>query len=181
MCMEKLSLAIQSEVSKGNWSPFKVPRNGPLVSHLLFADDVLLFTKASSSQARLVATILDKFGKASGLKVNVGKSRAFYSTGVPSSKARKCTDVTQIREAKSLEKYLGFPLIHGRSSKKDFEFITERMNTRLASWKHRLLNRAGRVALASSILTTIPSYYMQMCWLPQSTCDHIDKISRDFI
>lgn len=181
LCMEKLSLAIQSEVTKGNWSPFQVPRNGPLISHLLFTDDVLFFTKAKSSQARLVSSMLEKFGRVSGLKVNVSKSRAFFSSGLPTSKARKCTQITQIREARSLEKYMGFPLIHGRSSKKDFEFITEKMNTRLASWKHRLLNRAGRMTLASSILSTIPSYYMQVCGLPQSVCDHIDKISRDFI
>lgn len=80
-----------------------------------------------------------------------------------------------------MEKYLGFPLHHGRASKKDFEFIAEKMNTRLASWKHRLLNRARRVTLASSVLTSIPSYYMQVCWLPQAICDQIDKIYRDFI
>lgn len=35
LCMEKLSLAIQSETSKRNWIPFKVPRNGPSVSPLV--------------------------------------------------------------------------------------------------------------------------------------------------
>lgn len=181
LCMEKLSLAIQAEVENGNWLPFKFPKNGPPISHLLFADDVLLFTKARSSQARLVSNILDNFGKVSGLKVNVNKSRSFFSSGVPTAKARKSTQLTQIREAKSLEKYPGFPLPHGRQTKKDFEFITGKMTARLASWKHKLLNRAGRVALASSVLTAIPSYYMQISWLPQSVCNQIDKISRDFI
>lgn len=142
---------------------------------------MLLFTKAQGAQARLISSILETFGKASDLKVNVNKSRAFFSSGVPPHKARKCTEITQIKGAQSLEKYLGFPLHHGRASKKDFEFIAEKMNTRLASWKHRLLNRAGRVTLASSVLTSIPSYYMQVCWLPQAICDQIDKISRDFI
>lgn len=181
LCMEKLSLAIQKEVEDGNWVPFRFPKNGPPVSHLLFADDVLLFTKARSSQARKVSSILEKFGQASGLKVNVNKSRAFFSAGVPPAKARKSTQITQIREAKTLEKYLGFPLSHGRQTKKDFDFITDRMTSRLASWKHNLLNRAGRVTLASSVLSAIPSYYMQTCWLPQNVCNHIDKISRDFI
>lgn len=135
LCMEKLSLAIQREVENENWLPFKFPRNGPPVSHLLFAVDVLLFTNARSSQARLVSSILQKFGEASGLKVNVNKSRTFFSTGVPNAKVRKSTQITQIREAKTLEKYLGFPLPHGRQTRKDLDFITEKMTSRLASWK----------------------------------------------
>lgn len=94
LCMEKLSLVIQNEVEKGNWLPFKFPKNGPPVSHLLFADDVLLFTKARSSQARLVSNILKRFGEASGLKVNVSKSISFFSSGVPNAKARKSTHIT---------------------------------------------------------------------------------------
>lgn len=65
------------------------------MSHLLFADDVLLFTKAKNSQARLISRVLDKFGKASGLIINVNKSRACFSAGVPTSKARKSSQITR--------------------------------------------------------------------------------------
>lgn len=131
--MEKLSLAIQNKVAEGTWHPFKMPRNGPLISHLLFTDDVLLFAQAKTSQARVVSAILDEFGKASGLKVNVTKSRAFFSHGVLTSKARRSTEITQIKGAHSLEKYLGFPLHHGRPARKDFDFITNKMTTILCN------------------------------------------------
>jgi len=55
------------------------------------------------------------------------------------------------------------------------------MQTRLASWKNRLLNKPGRLTLASSVLSSIPSYYMQIAWLPQSICDSIDQTTRNFI
>ncbi|KAK2409374.1 hypothetical protein QL285_044804 [Trifolium repens] len=55
------------------------------------------------------------------------------------------------------------------------------MQSRLASWKTRLLNKPGRLALTSSVLTSIPNYYMQITWLPQSICDSIDQASRNFI
>lgn len=35
--------------------------------------------------------------------------------------------------------------------------------------------------MATSVLSTIPSYYMQIAWLPQSICALIDKTTRDFI
>jgi len=55
------------------------------------------------------------------------------------------------------------------------------MQTRLASWKNRLLNRTGRLALATYVLSSIPSYYMQINWLPQNICDSIDQTTQNFI
>lgn len=52
---------------------------GPEISHLLFADDVLIFTKASPSQGRVLRDTLDEFCRCSGIQVNVLKSR--FMTG----------------------------------------------------------------------------------------------------
>lgn len=103
---------------------------------------------------------MDRFGRASTLKVNVSKSRAMFSLGIPTTKSSKSTEITQIKKANSLEKYLGFPLHYGQPARKDFEFITDIMCSKLSSWKHRLLNRVERIACASSVLNSIPTYYM---------------------
>jgi len=50
-----------------------------------------------------------------------------------------------------------------------------------SSSKNRLLNRTGRLTLASSVLSSIPTYYMQINWLPQNICDSIDQITRNFL
>ena len=46
---------------------------------LLFTNNVLLFSKASASQVRLVGDILASFCKAFGLKVNLHTSRDICS------------------------------------------------------------------------------------------------------
>lgn len=38
-----------------------------------------------------------------------------------------------------------------------------------------------RITLTKSVLNTVPMYYMQTNLLPNSTCERIDKMSRDFI
>lgn len=43
------------------------------------------------------------------------------------------------------------------------------------------LNKAGRLTLASPVLTSILAYPMQINWLPQSTCNLIDRLTRNFI
>ena len=75
LCMEGLSSLIRAKVDSGLWKSIQVGR-GARISHLPFANDVLLFSKASDSQVRLVGETLDIFCKASGLKVNTFKSKA---------------------------------------------------------------------------------------------------------
>jgi hypothetical protein len=181
ICMEKLSIAINHAVYQKNWDPIHISNTGPCLSHLLFADDVLLFAKAKNSQIKFITDLLECFSLASGLKINLSKSRAFYSSGITHDKINRLTSLSGIRNTSSLEKYLGFPMLKGRAKKSDFIFIIEKMQSRLASWKNKLLNKPGRLALASSILSSIPNYYMQIAWLPQSTCDGIDQLTRNFI
>ena len=70
LCMEKLSIAINKAVLQGDWDPIQISNNKPRLSHLLFADDVLLFTKAKNSQLRVITDLFDRFSRASGLKIN---------------------------------------------------------------------------------------------------------------
>lgn len=55
------------------------------------------------------------------------------------------------------------------------------MQSRLYSWKGKLLNKVGRVTLAKSVLSSIPIYSMQAMWLPQNLYDDLDKIVKKFI
>ena len=48
---------------------------GPSLSHLLFANDVLLICKVRIAQVRLVMNALNDFYTALGLKVDLEKSR----------------------------------------------------------------------------------------------------------
>ena len=158
LCMEGLSYLIQSKVESGDWKPMTVSRGGPKISHLLFADDVLLFTSASASQVRLVTNILEVFCKVSGLKVNVHKSRAMCSVVVSRQRWELFSSISSIRFASNLGKYLGFPLLSRRAKKSDFSFIIGNLNQRLASWKGKLLNKAGKLTLAKSVLSSIPIF-----------------------
>jgi len=136
LCMEKLSIAINNAVIQGNWDPIHITNGGPQISHLLFAYDVLLFTKAKKSQFRFITDLFDRFNRALGLKINISKSRAFYSSGTPQEKITNLTHISGIRSRTSLGKYLGFPMLKGRPKRSDFNFIIEKMKTRLATWKN---------------------------------------------
>ncbi|KAL5733231.1 hypothetical protein ACOSQ2_032923 [Xanthoceras sorbifolium] len=66
LCMEKLSHLIVDCVNKGSWKPIAVSRGGPLISHLFFADDLILFGHATTQQAESMKLCLDRFCGSSG-------------------------------------------------------------------------------------------------------------------
>jgi hypothetical protein len=57
----------------------RVSRHAPWISHLLFADDCLIFTQASKRGANRVASILNDYNRGSGQLVNKHKSAVFFS------------------------------------------------------------------------------------------------------
>jgi len=89
-----------------------------------------------SSSPRLeiqLGFLFDHFSRASGLKLNLSKSRAFYSSGIPQAKIVKLTSIFGIRSTTSLDKYLGFPILKRRVKRNYFYFIIVKMQSRLAS------------------------------------------------
>jgi hypothetical protein len=104
-------------VSQGTWEPIHITNSVAKLSHLLFADDVLLFSKAKNSQLRFISGLFYRFSRASGLKINFSKSRAFYSSGIPQAKIAKLISISRIRSTISLDKYLGFPILKGRAKR----------------------------------------------------------------
>ena len=94
--MEKLAVYINQKIDKGVWSPVAVSRGGPRISQLLFANDVVLFCKASNSQVRMVLSILHDFCKASEMKVNFEKSRVLCSKNVFRARRDNFTNISSI-------------------------------------------------------------------------------------
>ena len=75
--MEALSRLLDGAVLAGHISGFTVgtKSNTPLIlTHLLFADDTLIFCDALASQVEYLREILASFGAVSGLHINLAKS-----------------------------------------------------------------------------------------------------------
>ena len=91
------------------------------------------------------------------------------------------SQISNIKFASNLGKYLGFPLIQGKVKKSDLNFMMESIQSKFATWKGWLLKKARKVTLAKSVLAAIPTYSMQQISLPQSVCLGIDKMVWNFI
>ena len=77
LVMEALGRMLDKVVLEGRMSGFGVGNlegRFMAVSHLLFADDTLIFCKADLDQILILRMILIWFEAVSGLKINLGKS-----------------------------------------------------------------------------------------------------------
>ncbi|CAL1404640.1 unnamed protein product [Linum trigynum] len=181
LCMERLNHNIKKCVEVGDWKQICLSKNGPQLTHLFFADDLVLLAEADVRQARTVMGCLDQFCSASGEKASKEKSRVYFSRNTKDSTKNRLSSIMGIPRTTNLGKYLGVPVIHGRITKETYKYILENIDRRLANWKTKSLSLAGRVTLATSVLNALPNYVMQTAVLPCHVCDIIDKKIRGFV
>ncbi|XP_061367124.1 uncharacterized protein LOC133310245 [Gastrolobium bilobum] len=117
LCLEKLTHLILDEVGSGAWVPLKAGRSGPPISHIMFADDIILFGEASLSQLNCITSCLDRFSKMSGQCVSFEKSCIYFSKNVKREEVQAISDVSGFKIVKNFGRYLGSKMRHGRIGK----------------------------------------------------------------
>jgi hypothetical protein len=108
------------------------------ISHLLFADDTLIFYKDNPDQLAYLRGIFLLFEAASGLKVNLAKSML-----IPMGNVQQVDYLASILgcEVASLPlEYLGLPLGAPNNASHIWDDILGKMKCRLAVWKQPLLS-----------------------------------------
>lgn len=133
------------------------------------------------AQVETIRNCLNMFCEASGQKISYSKSKVLFSKNVDSNLANAIASRLQIDRTNDLGKHLGVQSIHGRVTCQTFSELLGRFNGRLEGWKTRTLSIAGKVTLAKSVLSAIPSYTMQTSILLAGICLEIEKRTRRFI
>lgn len=181
LCMKRLSRNIKQVVQNKNWEPISLNRGGPQLSHLMFADDIILLAKAHKGNSEAILSTLNNFCSNSGQKVNTMKSLILFSKNCSDMGKNEIINHLNIKSTRDLSRYLGFPIISSRTITKDFRFILDNLHSKLAEWKMKFLNFARRTTLAKSTLNSIPTHIMQYIKLSSSITTKIDQIQRNFI
>ena len=179
-CVEGLSNLLNNAVSNKQISGVKIVRQGPNVSLFFFVDDSLIFCKANGDEARHIKEILECYGKASGQQVNINKLAVIFSKNTGSREKeevlQKLGGIQQVTQGK----YLGLPLVVGRSKNSVFRFIRDNLMSRIQNWKGKLLSNAGKEVLLKSVATALLSYAMSVFRLSKSLCKELSGLMARF-
>ncbi|GFS46359.1 hypothetical protein Acr_00g0101730 [Actinidia rufa] len=83
ICAEDFSALLRKAEDQHQLSGVALNRYSPRISHPLFADDSLLFAKATQNEAEKIMEIFYLYEQASKQKLNLEKSDIFFSKNVP--------------------------------------------------------------------------------------------------
>ncbi|KAL6323455.1 hypothetical protein AAG906_039025 [Vitis piasezkii] len=180
--MEVFSCLLRRAISGGFLSRWRVRGRGGegiLISHLLFADDTLVFCEESHDQLTYLSWLLMWFEACSGLRVNLEKSKL-----IPMGRVHDIEDLTLELGCKvgGLPScYLSLPLGAPFKSEVVWDGVEEKFRKRLAMWKRQYISKGGRLTLIRSTLSSMPIYFMSLFYLPRKVRLRLEKFQRDFL
>jgi hypothetical protein len=146
----------------------------------LYADDAAVFLNPLREDVYLVAETLELFGSASGLITNRGEC-AVYPI--------RCENVDLMHAMEGFQcpiqnfpcNYLGLPLHYKQLRRVEVQPLIDKLSNRMSSWKEKFLNRAGRLKLMNTVLSSMPTYFLIVFAPKKWAVKRIDKIRRGFL
>ena len=150
------------------------------LTHLIFADDLMLFSKENMQFIKILTKGVETFSSSSGLKANCNKS-AIYLAGVSDSFRSHAASTLDFAFESLPVKYLGMPLISKRSTTADYDYLVEKLTNRIHSWFARNLSYTARLQLVNSVLISITNYWSQTVILPKRVLNQIKAPCRFYL
>ncbi len=180
LCAEGLNGLIKKASSKGEIHGVSLCPKGPKITNLFFADDSLLFCRASLFKCQKIQEILVIYEKASGQQLNRAKTTLFFCRNTSQTMQEEIKDILGVPSIQQYEKYLGLPSFIGKEKITCFSQIKERVWSKVKGWKEKFLSQAGREVLIKAVVQAIPTYTMNCFKLPVTLCKEIEGIIRRF-
>ncbi|PKU59777.1 Putative ribonuclease H protein [Dendrobium catenatum] len=177
MCFQLFSNSIGQ---KGQYLGIRVSHRGPRITHLLYADDVLLFSHVSIYLAKSLKKIVQDFCNWTGQRINVNKSQILFGKAVGYSIKEKVIRLFGYKNVKEM-KYLGIKLSLNRLKLADFQDILSNVMDKLNTWGKKTLSLGGKITLISSSLLTMPNFLVTHTLVPKKLLYEMEKLCRKFL
>lgn len=150
------------------------------ITHLYFADDVLLFPRGDYQSVELILATFKEFADSTGLKVNPQKCKLFYS-GMEENIIQRVKQLTGFTNGSLLVRYLGVPLTCKKQYIVHYFPLVERIISNIRHWTTKLLSIVGRIQLVNSVSLDVTQYWMNCFHIPKGVIHKTDSICRAFI
>uniref|UniRef100_A0A251UE24 Putative RNA-directed DNA polymerase, eukaryota, Reverse transcriptase zinc-binding domain protein n=1 Tax=Helianthus annuus TaxID=4232 RepID=A0A251UE24_HELAN len=180
IAMEIVSMIMKRVCNLGLFRGCNLPNNGPHISHLCYADDVIFIGEWSDQNILVLNRILRWLNLVSGLKINRAKSK-LYGVGVSDNEVARMASLIKCEVGSFPFIYLGIPIGANMKRATFWKPILDKFTSKLSRWKTKFLSFSGRLTLAKSVLGSLPTYYLSLFAAPKCIINRLEKIRRDFV
>jgi hypothetical protein len=180
LCAEGLSSLLQLAKRDRRITGLPITMGGIRLNHLFFADDSLLFCKASIIEWLSIQELLQIYEKASGQKLNRDKTSVFFSKNTKEEAKELILSNAGVSSTRRYEKYLGLLALIGKSKVSAFTSIKGKVWDRINGWKERFLSQTGKEVLLKAVVQAIPTYTMSVFLLPKTLSKDINSMMSRF-
>lgn len=158
---EVMSRSITKLVRKGTLSLIQGSRNNPAPSHILYADDIMIFCKGTAANIHALTDLFINYSQVSEQFVNPQKSLIFARSISP----LRLTNISHqigFNIGTLPFTYLGVPIFKGKPKTFHLQPITDKIRLKLSTWKASLLSLSGRVQLVRSVIQSMLLHYISI-------------------
>ncbi|VFQ93666.1 unnamed protein product [Cuscuta campestris] len=181
LASEAFSRTIKKETTSGALSPYYLGRHYTPITHLAFADDLILFTKGDSPTVTSIKLLLSDYEDCSGQQINRGKCSFYIPKKTPLATQRRIQTILGMNKGILPFKYLGIQIHHGINRKPYCNDILNLFDSKLKGWYHKLLSQSGRLTLIKHVLNTMPLHMLGCSKLPKSIIKCLHSKMNNFL
>ena len=180
ICAEGLSTLLHRVVQRKAIKGVAASTKGSRISHLFFADDSLVFGRASISDATEIQRILKVYELSSGQQLNCTKTSLYFSPNTDVETKERVKSMFGAQVIKPNESYLGLPSLVARSKNNTFAQLKQKVANKVSGWKEKLLTHAGKEILIKSMAQAMPTYSMSCFLLLEKLCEELTGMIKQF-
>ncbi|KAL0292636.1 UNVERIFIED_CONTAM: putative mitochondrial protein [Sesamum calycinum] len=178
LCMEYFSRLIKRSTTNSDFN-FHPKCEKLKITHLLFADDLMLFSRGDLPSIRILMECLQEFRDVSGLAVNNAKSNIF-TAGIQNDTLDEALAMTEFARGHMPVRYLGIPLAAQRLSITYYSPLVDQIVGCIRKWTAKSYPHrpAGAYSLrySGSGMLLAPGLP-----LPMAVIDKIHRLCRAFL
>lgn len=179
LCIEYLSRLLKARIDDSEFN-FHAKCAMHNITHLAFADDLMLMARGDPISVEILADILAEFGETSGLRANRLKSSLFLA-GVRGSDRAAIENILGFAVGSFPFRYLGIPLAASRLRGADNSPLIEKIADLIKAWTSLTISYAGRLELLRSVVQGVSCYWLSIFPIPASVIDKIEGMCRVFL
>ncbi|KAE8681880.1 hypothetical protein F3Y22_tig00111300pilonHSYRG00005 [Hibiscus syriacus] len=179
---EMLHLMLSKAIERGLFHGFIMgnSENSTRLSHLQFADDLIIFCQASINQIKNVKRVLRIFSIMTGLHLNLAKSKLF-GINLEDRVLSDWAEQVGCSVGYFPTEYLGLPLGAKKNIEALWDSVFKNFSSKLAGWKASCLSLAGRTVLLKSVLTSLPIFFLSLFKMSCNIGKKLNSLMANFL